>query len=162
MKNRNIYWRRYKDNDASVPFKVGTLGPHTVLPITISYPVLFSWISPTVWNLFPFKGDFSFGKNQKSQGTNSGLKGNWLRGWFDVLPKNSAQTHSGRIVVMKRPIPCCPWLQLLNHPNSFYRGMFKLNTKSDADLLLYSLSHFECDTHTVHMLNQGCLLPPTD
>ena len=38
MKNRNIYWRRYKkhctkDNDTSVPFKVGTLGPHTVLPI---------------------------------------------------------------------------------------------------------------------------------
>ena len=45
----------------SVPFKVGTLGAHTVLPITISCPVVFSWISSTVWNLFPFKGDFSFG-----------------------------------------------------------------------------------------------------
>ena len=38
---------RYKkycteDNDASVPFKVGTLGPHTVLPIIISCPVVFS------------------------------------------------------------------------------------------------------------------------
>ena len=31
---------------------------------------------------------------------------------------------------------------LLNHPNSFRGGMFKLNTKSDADFLLYSLSHF--------------------
>ena len=38
--------------------------------------------------------------------------------------------------------------------------MFKLNAKSDADLLLYSLSHFECDGHTVHMLTQGGLLPP--
>ena len=32
---------------------------------------------------------------------------------------------------------------LLNHPNGFHRGMFKLNAKSDADVLLYSLSHFE-------------------
>ena len=36
--------------------------------------------------------------------------------------------------------------------------MFK--PKSDADLLLYSLSHFECDGHTVHMLTQQHLLPP--
>ena len=49
---------------------------------------------------------------------------------------------------------------LLNHPNSFHGGMFKLNAKSDADLLLYSLSHFECDSHTVHMLSQWHLLPP--
>ena len=80
MKNRDIYWRRFKikkhctqDNDASVPFKVGTLGPHTVLPVTISCPVLFSWISSTVWNIFPFKDDFSFWKSQKLQGTKYGL-----------------------------------------------------------------------------------------
>ena len=30
----------------------------------------------------------------------------------------------------------------------------------DADSLLYSLSHFECDGHTVHMLTQGHLPPP--
>ena len=45
MKNRD--WRRYKkpcteDNDASVPFTVGTLGPHTGLPIAIRCPVVFS------------------------------------------------------------------------------------------------------------------------
>ena len=38
---------RYKkhdtqDNDDSVLFKLGTLGPHTILPITISCPVIFS------------------------------------------------------------------------------------------------------------------------
>ena len=45
--------------------------------ITISSPVTFSWISSTVWNLFPFKtkGDFSFGKSQQSQGVKSGLPG---------------------------------------------------------------------------------------
>ena len=64
---------------------------------------------------------------------------------------------------------CCQWTcqspvahscSLLNHSNSFHRGMFKLNIKFDADLLLYLLSHFECDDHTVHMFIQLCLLPP--
>ena len=50
--------------------------------------------------------------------------------------------------------------RLLNHPNSFHGGMSKLNAKFGADLLLDSLSHFECDGHTVHMLTQWCLLPP--
>ena len=48
---------------------------------------------------------------------------------------------------------------LLNHPNSFCGGMFKLNTKYDAGSLLCSLSHLECDGHTVHMLSQWHLLP---
>ena len=50
----------------------------TVLPVTVSCPVIFSWISFMVWNLFPFKGDFSFGKSQKSQGAKSGLYGGWV------------------------------------------------------------------------------------
>ena len=28
--------------------------------------------------------------------------------------------------------------------------MFKFNAKFEADLLLYSLSHFECEGHTIH------------
>ena len=38
--------------------------------------------------------------------------------------------------------------------------MFKLNAKFDADLLLHSLSHFECNSHRVHMFTQCCLPPP--
>ena len=38
--------------------------------------------------------------------------------------------------------------------------MFKLNAKFDADSLLCSLSHFECDDHTVHMPTQQHLPPP--
>ena len=49
---------------------------------------------------------------------------------------------------------------LLNHLNSCCGGMFKLNAKFDAALLLYSLSHLECDSHTVHMLTQWHLPPP--
>ena len=39
--------------------------------------------------------------------------------------------------------------------------LFKtLCSKFGADSLCYSLSHSECDSHTVHMLTQQCLLPP--
>ena len=38
--------------------------------------------------------------------------------------------------------------------------MVKLNAKLDADLLIYLLSHFGYDGHTVHMLTQQHLLPP--
>ena len=69
-------------------------------------------------------------------------------------------SHMSRpIVRMNLPITSCPWLRPLSHPSSFHRGMFKLNAKCDADLLLYLLSHFECAGHTVHLLTQH-LLPP--
>ena len=120
------------------PFKVGTLGPHIVLPVAISCIIIYSGISLMVLNLFPFKGHFSLGKSQKSQSTKSGLLGAESPGCFDVSPKSSAHEMwcmSRHIVVMKLPITRCPQL-------------------------LYSLSHFECDGQTVHMLTQWHLLPP--
>ena len=146
---RKIVHTRQKMQDTRqwhlVPFKVGTLGPHTV-PIAISCPVIFFWISLMVWNLFSFKGDFSFGKIQKSQGAKSELSGGhdaWAGIlWWSCL---SPVAHS---------------CGLLNHPNSFCRGMFKLNAKFDVGWLLYSLSHLECDGHTVHMLTQQHLPSP--
>ena len=38
--------------------------------------------------------------------------------------------------------------------------MFKLNAKSEAYSFLYSLSHFESNGHTVHMLTQQYPPPP--
>ena len=49
---------------------------------------------------------------------------------------------------------------LLNHLNTFHGGMVKLSAKFDADILLYLLSHFEWDSHTVHMLTQWHLPAP--
>ena len=66
---------------------------------------------------------------------------------------------SGHVVVMKLSITICSYWSLLKYSNSLHRGMFKLNAEFDANSLLYSLSHFECDGHTVHMLTQWCLLP---
>ena len=66
------------------------------------------------------------------------------------------------IVLMKLPITSCPQLQPSESSEYFLRRnvQFKLNAKFDADSLLYSLSHFECDGHTVHMLTQQHLPPP--
>ena len=49
---------------------------------------------------------------------------------------------------------------LLNHSNRFCGGMFKPNAEFDADSMLYSLSHFECISHTAHMRTQQHLPPP--
>ena len=46
---------------------------------------------------------------------------------------------SGRIVVRSCQSPVTHSCGLLNHPDSFCEGMFKLNTKFDADLLFYSV-----------------------
>ena len=46
---------------------------------------------------------------------------------------------NGHVVVMKLPITVTHSCRLLNHPNSFPGGMFKLNAKFDADSLLYSV-----------------------
>ena len=67
---------------------------------------------------------------------------------------------SGRTVVMNCQSPVAHRCGLLNHPNRFCRRIFNLNTKFHADLSLYQVSHFECDSHTVHMLTQWHLLPP--
>ena len=95
-----------------------------------------------IWNLFPFKGDFTFEKSQRSQGAKSGLWVGWVTwviwcfsklrtrcdAWTDVLLWRSCQS------------PVAHSCSLLNHPNSFCKGMLKLNTKVDADFLLYLLS----------------------
>ena len=75
-----------------------------------------------------------------------------------ILPKTWRMSR--HIVTMKLSVTSCPQLWPSEHPNSFHRGIFKLNAKSDADSLLYSLSHFECNGHTVHILTQWCLPSP--
>ena len=128
------------------------LGTSTVLPTAISCPVVFFWIID--WNLFPFAGDYRFGKSQKLQG----CTGAESPGWFDVSPNDAwMSVLSWRIC---QSPPFAHSCGLLSHPNSFHRGIFKLNAKSDADSLLYSLSHFECNGRTVHMLTRRRLLPP--
>ena len=115
-----------------------------------------------VWNLFPFKADLSFGKSQKSPGTKSGLQRGWVTWVIWCFAKKLCMRFDACVGMLswwscQSPVAHCCGLR--NHMSSFNRGMFKLNTKFDADLLLYSLSHFECEGHTLHMLTQR--YPPT-
>ena len=107
-----------QDNNTSIPFKVGTLRPHIVLPITISCPVIFSWISLMVWISSLSKVILVLGKARSHRASNLGSKGSESPGWFDVLPKISAQN-----MVQERA--CCHGVAA-NHQNSFHRGMFSI------------------------------------
>ena len=78
--------------------------------IAISCPFIFSWILLTVWNLFPIKGDCSFGKSQKSKGAKPGLYGGWIIWvvWNFTKKLHETWYMSGRVVVMKLPVTSCP------------------------------------------------------
>ena len=97
MKNRDIYWEDTRckkhctqDRDVSVSFKVGTLGPHIVLPIAISFPVVIpeshqqSEIS-SLPNMI-----LVLGKARSHRAPNLDSRGGESPRWFDVLRKNSA------------------------------------------------------------------------
>ena len=76
---------------ASVPFRVGTLGPHTVLPIVISCPVVFPeshWQSE-VSSLS--KVILVLRKARSHRAPNLGWKVAESPGWFNVLQKISVQ-----------------------------------------------------------------------
>ena len=90
-----------------------------------------------VWNLFPSKGDFSFGKNQKSQGTKSGLCVTWMIWCFAKKPFMKRGAWAGILSWWSCQSPVAHSCSLLNHLNSSHRGMFKLNAKLDADSLLF-------------------------
>ena len=104
----------------------------------------------------------ALGKARSHRAPNLGYRGAEWPGWFDVSPKNCMR-HDTWVVMLTWwgcQSPAAHSCVLLNHLNNFHRGMFKLNAKYDADLLLYSLSHFECNNHTSQMLTQEYLLPP--
>ena len=77
---RDIYWRRYKIQETSYigqwcfsPLQSRHLGTSHSSSSHHHCTIIFFWISSTIWHLLPFKGDFNFGKSQKSQGIKSGL-----------------------------------------------------------------------------------------
>ena len=103
------------------------------------------------------------GKARSHREPNMGNRGVEPLRWYDVSPKKPCTRHdawAGTLSWWSCHSPVAHHCDLLNHPNSFHRGMFRLNITFDADLFLYLLSHFECEGHTIHMLTQWRLPPP--
>ena len=103
MKNRDIYWKWYKIQETLytrqgclVLLKAGTLGPRTVLPITISCPVTFSWKISSLSKVISV-----LGKARNHSVPNLGCRGAESPGWFHVWPKSSAWD------VMHEQVCCC-------------------------------------------------------
>ena len=95
---------------------------------------------------------------------NLDCKGGWVTWVIWCFTKNLCIRHgawAGRpIVLLKLPITGCPKLQPSESSESFPQRNSQAQCKFDAKLLLYSLSHFEYESYTVHMLTQQSLLPP--
>ena len=102
------------------------------------------------------------GKAGSHRAPNLGCMGAESPGWLDVSPKNSSWD-------MMHELACCRD-EAANHQLPIATGFWIIQTvsteeclsltKLDADSLLYLLSHFGCDSHTVHMFTQRHLLPP--
>ena len=136
---RDIYWRRYKRQGTLhigqwhlSPLQSRHLGTSHSSPNRHQPPrrIFLNLISGL--KSLAFKGDFSFGKSQELQGTKSGLKQGWVTWVIWCFAKNLCTRHdalTGMLSWWSCQSPVAHSCSLLNHPNSFCRGMFKLNAK---------------------------------
>ena len=135
------------DNDASVPFKVRTLGPHSILLIAIScllyFPGSHQWSEISSLSKIPV-----LGKARSHRMPNLGCRGADSRGWLMFLKK----------LFMR----CNAWVGTFSWRSCLHRVMCKLNAKFNVDSLLYLLSHFQYNGRTIHMLTQLASTTPTD
>ena len=131
--------------------------------MAISCPIVLSWTSWRVSKLFLFKGNYSFGEKPEVTGCQIWAVGGWVTWVIWCSAKKLCMRRDawvGALSWWSCQSPVAHSCSLLYHMNSFHGGMLKFNAKFYADLLLYLLSHFECNGHTVHMLTQWHLPPP--
>ena len=102
------------------------------------------------------------GKARSHWAPNLGCRGAESPGWFEVSPENSARDVMHEQACCRDeaanhqlPIAAAFWIIQIVCEEECSNLMAKFN----ADSLLYSLSDFECDSHTVHMLIQGIYHP---
>ena len=182
LNNSDIYWRRYTIQETLYigqwrlsPLQSRHLGNLTqfsqslfhcskhsavsFVGITIRCPVVFSCISLSVWNLFPFKGDFSFGKSQSCRAPNLGYRVAESPGWqmfvdcslytFNILrcsvccrPPRMWITFNRLSTFLEAFVPhfylrCthCIVVENLNHPNSFHVRMMQIHCSTHSVIL---------------------------
>ena len=169
MKNRDIYWRKYKRKETLYIgqwclslLQIGHLGASTVLPIPST--VLYFLESHRWSEISSFsKVTLVLEKASSCRAPNLGYRGwaTWVI-WCLAKKRCRCDAWGGTLLCWSCQSPVAHSWGLLNHPNSFHGGMFKLNANFDADLLLYSLCRFEYNNYTVPMLIQLASTIPTD
>ena len=96
-----------------------------------------------VWNLFPFKGDLSFGKRQKSQGTKCGPYRSWVTWMIWCFAKNLCTRHDGWEV----------WCgaEAINHhwPIAAAFWIIQIVSTEECSSLMQNLIQIHCATHSV-------------
>ena len=99
-------------------------------------------------------GILVWGKARSHRATHLGCSGAESPGWFDVLPKHSLWdviVWVGALLWWSCQSPVTHSCDLLNHPNSFCRGMFKLSAKLDTDFVaLLAQSFWMWQPHSTH------------
>ena len=162
MKNRNIYWKRYKTQETrNIVHRAMT--PQSPSKQAAWDLTQFSQLPSAALLYFPkshwWSEISSLSKVILVLGKARSLRtwgwATWVT-WCFAKRLHETWLMSGRVLWRSCQSAVAHSCGLLNHLNSFHGGIFKLNTKLDTDSLLYSLGHFECDSHTVHTLTQRC------
>ena len=116
MKNRNIYWRRYKiqetlsiEQRCPSPLQSRHFGTSQNTPSHHQLPCHIFLNLINGLNLFPFKGDFSLGKARSQGMPNLGCKGAESPViWCLAKKLHKMWCMSVHVVMMKLPITSCP------------------------------------------------------
>ena len=133
-----------QDNDASASFKVGTLGPHTVLPIASSCPILFSWTSSWSEISSLSKVILVLGKAKSHKPPNLGCRGVESPGWFDVSQKTAWD-------MMHEQVRCCD--EAANHqlPVALAFWITQILSTEECSSLVQNLMQTPCSTQSFWM-----------
>ena len=152
MKNGDIYLRRYKIQELLYigqwrlgPLQSRHLGTSHSSPSHLQLPhCIFLNLIDDLKSL-PFKGDFSFGKSQKSQGPNLGCRAAESPEWFDVSPKNSARD-------MMHERACCHD-EAANHqlPTAVAFWIIRIVSTEECSSFTQNLMQIHCSTQSFWM-----------
>ena len=169
MKSRDIYWRRYQIQETLYigqwhlsRLQSRHLGTSHSSPSCHQLPhLIFLNLIDGVKSL-PFQRWFQFGEKPEVTGHQIWAVEGWVPWVIWCFTKNLCTRRDAWARALSWW--SCQSLVahsfgLLNHPNSFPGGMFKLNAKFDADSLLSLLSHFECDRHDTHAHSMQSISP---
>ena len=167
MKNRDIYWTRYRIQEILYmrqwclsPLQSRHLGTSHSSPSSheFSRPIFLNLMR--VWNLFPFKGDFTFGKSQSLRAPNVGCKGAESPGWFDVSQKNSTgdmmyeQAHC-HDEVTNHPLPIAVAFRIIQivsaeKCSNFTQSLMKIYCSTCSVILNVMATEYTCSLSSVY------------